>query len=70
MGKELKCPHCGSLNVDYSDCYDTEKAFDYEKENEIVIHRMNGYCEDCGATDLQWEEVYEFTGYQNIKVNN
>ena len=70
MGEELKCPHCGSLNVDYSDCYDTEITFDSEKENEIVIRKMNGYCGDCGATDLLWEEIYEFVGVRNVMVNN
>ena len=70
MGEELKCPHCRSLNVNYGDCYDTETTFDAEKENEIVIRKMDGYCGDCGATDLLWEEIYEFVGVRNIMANN
>ena len=68
--EELKCPHCGSLNVDCSDCYDTEITFDHQRENDIVIRKMNGNCGDCGATDLLWEEIYEYTGVRNIMTNN
>jgi hypothetical protein len=27
-------------------------------------------CEDCGANDLLWEEIYEFTDVRNITTNN
>lgn len=68
--EELKCPHCGSLNVDYGDCYDTEITFDHQRENDIVIRKMNGYCGDCGADDLLWEEIYEFVGVRNVTSNS
>ena len=68
--QELKCPHCGSLSVDYGDCYDTEITFDHQRENDIVIRKMIGYCEDCGATDLLWEEVFEYIGVRNVMTNN
>ena len=55
--EELKCPHCGSENVDVDDCYDTEITFDSQRENEIVIRKVSGYCGDCDATDLLWEEI-------------
>ncbi len=67
--EELKCPHCGSENIESDDCYDIEVTFDRERENEVVLRHINGYCEDCGALDLQWTEVYEFIGYKGVKVN-
>lgn len=68
--EELKCPHCGGLNVDYSCSYEIETSFDFQRGNEIVIRKMNGYCDDCGATDLLWEEIYEFVGVRNIMTKN
>lgn len=68
--EELKCPHCGSENVDVDDCYDTEITFDPQRENEIVVRKVSGYCCDCDATDLLWEEIYEFVGVRNIMTNN
>lgn len=68
--EELKCPHCGGTNVSASDCFDTEIAFDYNIHNEVVLRKINGYCDDCGATDLLWTEVFEFKGYKDVMANN
>lgn len=65
----LKCPKCGSLNLYDDDCFDVETTFDYNRENEIVIRRINGRCEDC-ETELLWEDVYEFVESANVKVVN
>lgn len=68
--EELKCPHCGGTNVSASDCFDIEVTFDYNIYNEVVLRKINGYCDDCGATDLLWTEVYEFKGYKDVMANN
>lgn len=68
--EELICPHCGSDEVYDSDCFDTEVTFDYNINNEVVLRKINGYCDGCGATDLLWTEVYEFKGYKNVMANN
>ncbi len=61
MQKELKCPKCGSTNVEEYDCFDVATE-------ETVIHRRYfcGNCADCGA-DLQWVQVYKFVGYDEIE---
>ena len=68
--EELICPHCGSTEVYVSDCFDTEVTFDYNIQNEVVLRKINGYCDGCGATDLLWTEVYEFKGYKDVMANN
>ena len=67
--EELKCPHCGSTEVYDSDCFDVEITIDYNTGKEVVLRKMNGYCDSCGATDLIWTEVYEFTGCKDMTVN-
>ena len=67
--EELKCPHCGSTEVYDSDCFDIEVTLDYNTANEVVLRNINGYCDNCGATDLIWTEVYEFIGCRDIKTN-
>ena len=61
--KELKCPHCGSLNVNYDDCFDCECCDD------IVIRKYSGSCMDCD-TNLTWEEEFEFKQYSNIVIES
>ena len=59
--KELRCPKCNSTNIDDQDCFDTVTyAIGGVKEYHC------GCCVDCG-THLQWSEVYEFTGYDDIE---
>ena len=66
---KLICPHCGSTDVSESDCFDIETTFDYNRCNEVILRKISGYCDGCGATDLLWTEVYEFAGYDNIMAN-
>lgn len=61
--EELKCPHCGSENIDCDDCIDSEYCVD------SVIRKYCGFCMDCG-TLLTWEEEFEFKQYNNIKIDN
>ena len=68
--KALKCPHCGSTDLRDLDCYDMEVTFDYNIDNEVVLRKINGYCFDCGAKDLVWTEVYEFTECKDIRIIN
>lgn len=67
---ELKCPHCGSTEVYDSDCFDMEITFDDNTGNDVVLRKINGCCDNCGATDLLWTEVYELKGYKDIMTNN
>lgn len=67
---EFKCPHCGSIDIGDSDCSDIEVTFDYKRKNDVVLRKINGYCENCGATDLTWTEVYELVGCKDLKVSN
>lgn len=59
MTYELKCPKCGSTNVVFHDCYDTD--YGAETYEELCY----GYCTDCNA-DIKWKIVYKFIGYDNI----
>ena len=64
--EELTCPHCSSLEVDVNKCYKTETTFDFNRGEYVVIKYFHGQCPKCGKA-LNFEEVYSFTGYQNIK---
>lgn len=61
MTNELKCPVCGSTDVEECDCYDTTTG-----ENDVHKEYFCGNCKDCGA-DLQWVKVYKFAGYDEIE---
>lgn len=63
---ELKCPHCGSVDMEEEFiCYDSDSAFDFNTGEYVVRKYFKGRCTKCGSL-LRWEEVYSFTGYQNI----
>lgn len=55
----VRCPVCSEELV-VEDCYDTE--FDGTE----VVTTWEGYCEKCGRV-FQWQEVYEFRHYMNLK---
>lgn len=57
----LKCPKCGSDDIEYYDCYDTEM------DEEEVIQHWSGFCMKC-KEDLLWEEVYKFEKIQNMRI--
>lgn len=61
MTNKLKCPNCGSTAVVLHDCYDIIHG-----ENDTIKELMCGYCTNCG-TDLQWDKVYKFIGYDAIE---
>lgn len=63
--EELKCPHCGSDDIEENECHDTETIFDFNRGEYVVIKYFNGQCPDCKSI-LNWEKVYSFMGYQNI----
>lgn len=62
MTKELKCPKCGSTNIEVYDCFDTVRGEDTYTECYV------GNCKDCN-TDLQWDMVFSlrFIGYDEIE---
>lgn len=62
MTNELKCPKCGSTNIEEYDCYDTIHG-----EEETFKELYCGNCVNCGA-DLQWVKVYKFVGYEDIEI--
>lgn len=56
----LACPRCGREDsVLYDDCFDVECGGDY------VIRKYLGHCHNCNA-ELIWDEVYNFSHYENI----
>lgn len=57
----LKCPQCGSNEIDYNDCYDTE-AFGDE-----IVQSWNGYCMQCRAP-LYWEEIFTFDRVKGMRI--
>lgn len=59
----MKCPNCGSGKIQWCDTYDTTTS------DEKHIDYCAGFCKDCGV-DLLWEEVYCFTGIENMEVTN
>lgn len=61
MTKELKCPKCGGTHIVKEDCYDLVNG-----EGITLKELCCGHCEDCG-TDLQWDVVYQFIGYDAIE---
>ena len=61
--EELKCPHCGSLNVDVDDC------LDMTYNGDSIVREYGGFCMDCG-TNLTWEENFQFESYSNIKIDS
>ena len=61
MQKELKCPKCGGTHIEEDDCFET-----FRGGNNTFKECFCGHCETCG-TDLQWEKVYKFMGYDEIE---
>lgn len=64
MEEKLKCPKCGSDNVEIDDAFDN--GYDYIGEKRIYFELCCGGCRDCG-TLLQWREIYPFAGYDRIE---
>ena len=62
MTKELKCPKCGGTHIKEDD-YD---YITHAGNNNTIKEPIYGHCEDCGI-DLQWERIYQFTGYDDIE---
>lgn len=62
MGEELKCPHCGSTEIEEDDCIDTEYI-----DSTTMSKRYCGCCTKCEAL-VQWEEIFTFSHYQNVEV--
>lgn len=60
MTNKVICPKCGSTWIEEEDCYDT---YTFDKG---IKRRFVGFCMDCG-TQLQWSEVYNFAGYDEIE---
>ena len=59
----LRCPKCGSEDVEYYDCYDLSS------EEDIIIQYWDGFCMECKA-DLLWEEVFKLDKIQNVRIEN
>lgn len=57
---EAKCK-CGST-LFMDDVYDISE----DEYNSVIIKRIVGHCEDCGA-EYQWEEVYTFTTVRDVE---
>lgn len=64
MEKELKCPKCGCEKINITDIYDIEGAY-IEGENALV-ERCIGLCRNC-HTELQWDQVYKFSGFRDVE---
>ena len=60
---DLKCPHCGSENIYEDVCNDTYRVDDK------VIKEYCGFCMDCGEL-LNWNEIFVFRAYSNIRIDN
>lgn len=59
----LKCPKCGSTNVEYDDYYDMSTFGD------TVIQYWSGHCMECNV-NLCWKEIFEFKETINIVVDD
>ncbi len=57
----LKCPKCGSTDIELYDCYDVNHEADF------IIQHWSGHCMKCKA-DLLWEEVFIFEKVQNVRI--
>ena len=61
MQNKLVCPKCGSERISTDDCYDYEVSSDY------VVRQYCGHCMDCNV-DVDWDEVYTFSHYENVRL--
>ena len=64
MVNKVICPKCGSFKIIEDDSYDTY-SFGTPVSKGIKI-RIVGTCMDC-STKIQWNEVYNFVGYDEIE---
>lgn len=65
MTNELKCPKCGSANIEKDDCFDIVDAIINNVRG--IKELLCGVCLNCGA-NLQWSNVYKFIGYDEMEV--
>jgi hypothetical protein len=57
---DLKCPRCGSDDIQSEDVYGIEGGIPE------LIEECVGVCRKCGI-HLQWEQVYKFVGFRYIE---
>lgn len=60
--EELKCPICGSVQIECDDCYDIDNC-----DNVAVFHYC-GHCLNC-ETSLVWDKIYTFDKYSEIEID-
>lgn len=60
---ELKCPYCGSFEIELLDCLDEDASY------EEIIRKYHGFCKNCNA-DLFWDGVYKLTDVCNMTEDN
>ena len=62
---ELLCPDCNEI-IEEDDCYDTETTYIEDDGQFAEIKHCIGHCVKC-EKEYQYDEVYTFVGYTNIK---
>jgi len=62
--KDVKCPVCGSHNVEVDDVIDI--CSNEDKNGELLIKDTIGHCEDCG-TELRWNQVFRYLAIEDLK---
>lgn len=62
--KDVKCPVCGSHNVEVDDVIDI--CSDEDKGVELLIKDTIGHCEDCGA-ELMWKQIFRYLAIEDLE---
>lgn len=62
--KDVKCPVCGSHNVEVDDVIDIYS--DEDKNGELLIKDIIGYCQDCG-TELKWKQIFRYLAIEDLE---
>ena len=63
--KDVKCPMCGSHNVEVDDVIDICTDEDGKGE-EFLIEDIIGHCEDCGA-ELRWKKIFRYLAIEDME---
>jgi DNA-directed RNA polymerase subunit RPC12/RpoP len=63
--KDVKCPVCGSHNVEVDDVIDFWSDED-GKGVELLYKDTIGHCEDCGVR-LRWKEVFRYLAIEDLE---
>lgn len=66
MMKDVKCPVCGSHDIEVDDVIDI-CTDDDGKGEELLIEDIIGVCQCCDA-GVRWKKIYRYSAVEDIEV--